>query len=79
MTPLVWLLVIVLVVIALAAVIGLVVLMRLSSHDSRLLEYARIEAETRRAERQVNGLAREAFQAMLDEARTHQSGSLSPR
>ena len=65
----VWLLVSVLVVIALAAVLGLVVLTRMTSHESRLLEYARIEAETRRAERQVHNLASEAFQAMLEEAR----------
>ena len=70
----IWLLTIVLVVIALAAVLGLVVLVRMTSRDSRLMEYARIEAENRRAERQVHGLAREAFQAMLDEAR--QSGPL---
>ena len=66
----IWLLVIVLVVIALAAVFGLVVLTRMTSRDSRLMEYARIDAETRRAERQVHGIAREAFQAMLDEARS---------
>jgi uncharacterized protein YoxC len=66
----IWLLVIVLVVIALAAVFGLVVLTRLTSHEARLMEYARIEAETRWAERQVHGIAREAFQAMLDEARS---------
>ena len=68
----IWLLVIVLVVISLVAVAGLVFLTRLTSRDSRLMEYARIEADTRRAERQVHGIAREAFQAMLDEAR--QSG-----
>ena len=66
----IWLLAIVLVVIALTAVVGLVVLTRMTSHDSRLMEYARIEAETRRAERHVHGIAREAFQAMLDEARS---------
>ena len=66
----IWLLIIVLVVIALTAVLGLIVLTRMTSHDSRLMEYARIEAETRRAERQVHGIAREAFQAMLDEARS---------
>ena len=77
----VWLLVGVLVVIALAAVVGLVLLTRMTSHDSRLMEYARIEAETRRAERQVHGLAREAFQAMLDEARPEHTlpGSRSER
>jgi hypothetical protein len=66
----IWLLVIVLVVIALAAVLGLVVLTRMTNHESRLMEYARIEAETRRAERHVHGIAREAFQAMLHEARS---------
>ncbi len=65
----IWLLISVLVVIALAAVAGLVVLTRMTSRDSRLMELARIEADTRRAERQVHGLAREAFQAMLEEAR----------
>ena len=66
----IWLLIIVLVVIALAAVVGLVLLTWMRGRDSRLMEYARIEAETRRAERHVHGLAREAFQAMLDEARS---------
>ncbi len=65
-----WLLVSVLVVITLAAVLGLVVLTRMTSHESRLLEYARIEAETRRAERQVHNLASDAFQGMLEEARS---------
>jgi len=72
----IWLLIIVLVVIALAAVIGLVLLTRLTSHEARLMEYARIEAETRRAERHVHGLAREAFEAMLAEARSEHT---SPR
>ena len=67
----VWLLISVVVVIALTAVFALVYLLRSATNDSRLLEYARIEAETRRAERRVHNLASDTFQAMLDEARVH--------
>ena len=64
-----WLLVGVVAVIALTAVFALVYLLRSANYDSRILEYARIDAETRRAERRLNDVTRDAFHSMLEEAR----------
>jgi uncharacterized protein YneF (UPF0154 family) len=51
--------------------IGAALAERQLQRDLHLAERARIEAEVRRAERQVHDIARRGLQAMLDEARLH--------
>jgi hypothetical protein len=65
-----WFLIIVLALLlalALLAVLGLVALMT----DDAESERARIEMEVRRAERRLHDIAHHSFQAMLEEARSH--------
>lgn len=59
--------------IALSAVIWLA--LRLTSAHEEIGEAARIEAETRLAERRVHDISRETFQRMLEAARSHGDGA----
>lgn len=65
------LLIILLTIIGLAVLVGLMEIIEDAryKHTTRLAERARIDAELRRAERQVHDIARRGLQAMLDEAR----------
>lgn len=74
-----WTLLVVILAITFLGVGGLVLMLRSANHHARLLEYARIEAETRRAEHQIQGLVRHAFESMLTEARSHELSSPSER
>ena len=65
-----WVLIVALIVVSLLALLAVFVLADLLADDIEA-ERARIEMETRRAERRLHDIARESFQAMLDEARAH--------
>jgi hypothetical protein len=64
-----WFLIIVISLVAIAGVAALVFLAGIF-RDEGESERARIEAEVRRAERRLHEVARNSFQALLDEART---------
>lgn len=67
-----WFLIIVLAVIALALLAALVLPSFLT--DDAEAERARIELEVRGAERRLHDIARNSFQAMLEEARANDRG-----
>jgi hypothetical protein len=68
----IWFLIIVLALVALALVS--VFVLAAWSVDETESERARIELEVRRAERRLHDVARDSFVAMLDEARAHEPG-----
>ena len=72
----VWFLIVVLTLIALLAVLAII---GLASYigDEAENERARIESEVRRAERKLHDIARDSFQAMLEEARAHGHGRVT--
>jgi hypothetical protein len=69
----IWFLIIVLALVALAMVTAFV-LAAAWGFDESESERARIELEVRRAERRLHDVARDSFVAMLDEARAHEPG-----
>ena len=71
-----WFLIAVLAVVVLLALLAVVVLVSLMTDDSES-ERARIEMEVRRAEHRLHDIARDSFQAMLEEARSHGPGRSS--
>ncbi len=68
-----WFLIVVLAVVVLLALLAVLVLVAFLGDDTEA-ERARIEMEVRRAERRLHDVARNSFQAMLDEARAHRHG-----
>ena len=68
-----WFLIIVLAVVAVLALLALLGLVALVTDDAES-ERARIELEVRRAERRLHDIAHHSFQAMLEEARSHDRG-----
>ena len=70
-----WFLVIVLAIVALAAVLAVIVVASMLANETEA-EAARIEFEVRRAERRLHEVASDAFQGMLDEARSHHETGL---
>lgn len=67
-----WFLIVVLAVVVLGALLAVLVLAALLADEAETeTEHARIEMEVRRAERRLHDVARNSFEAMLDEARTH--------
>lgn len=69
-----WFLIIVLAIVAVLATLAVFALAELVRDDVEA-ERARIEMETRRAERRLHDIAHSSFRAMLDEARAHDRGS----
>jgi hypothetical protein len=67
----VWFLVIVLSLVAVALAAVVVMAAAWGSEDKES-ELARIEMEVRRAERRLHDVARDSFAAMLNEARAHE-------
>lgn len=65
-----WFLIVVLTVVVVLAFLTVLVLAALVTDDIEA-ERVRIEMETRRAERRLHDIARDSFQAMLEEARSH--------
>jgi hypothetical protein len=65
-----WFLIVVLAVVVLAALFAVLVLAAFLADETEA-ERTRIEMEVRRAERRLHDVARSSFEAMLDEARTH--------
>lgn len=65
-----WFLIVVLAVVVLLALLAVLVLAAFLGDDTQS-QQARIELEVRRAERRLHDVARNSFQAMLDEARSH--------
>jgi hypothetical protein len=59
------------------AFIGLVaviiVVLDILAHDRETAQRARIQAETRRTQRQIQQIANDGLRAMLDEAQKHRS------
>jgi len=73
-----WFLIIVLAVVFVATVLAIVALAGFLAHRSSLqAEAARIDFEARRAERRLHEIGRNAFAAMLDEARARGHGEVS--
>lgn len=66
-----WFLIVVLMTVVVLALLTVLVLASLLVEDDEAAERARIEMEVRRAERRLHDIARNGFQAMLDEARSH--------
>jgi uncharacterized membrane protein len=73
-----WFLIVVLAVVFVATVLAIVGLAAfLAQRTSAQAEAARIEFEARAAERRVHEIARNAFTAMLEEARARSRGGVS--
>jgi hypothetical protein len=68
-----WFLIVVLAVVVVLALLSVLVLVAFFTDDSQS-ERARIEMEVRRAEHRLHDIARNSFQAMLEEARAHGRG-----
>ena len=68
-----WFLIVVLAVVAVLALLAVLVMAAFLTDDGES-ERTRIEMEVRRAERRLHEVARNSFQAMLEEARTHGHG-----
>jgi hypothetical protein len=70
-----WFLIVVLTIVAVLALLAILALAGSLTDDTEL-ERRRIEMEVHRAERHLHDLARNSFQAMLEEARTHGRGGV---
>jgi hypothetical protein len=70
-----WFLITVLALVVFLAMLAVLVLASLMvEEDDGAAERARIEMEVRRAEHRLHDIARNSFQTMLDEARSHGFG-----
>jgi type II secretory pathway pseudopilin PulG len=69
-----WFLITVLAVVVVLALLAVLALASLLIEDDEAAERARIEMEVRRAEHRLHDIARNSFEAMLDEARSHSPG-----
>jgi hypothetical protein len=69
-----WFLITVLAVVVFLALLAVLVLASLVVEEDEAAERARIEMEVRRAEHRLHDIARNSFQTMLDEARSHGFG-----
>jgi predicted Holliday junction resolvase-like endonuclease len=65
-----WFLIVVLALVVIVALLAVLVLAALLGEETES-ERTRIEMEVRRAERRLHDVARNSFEAMLDEARSH--------
>lgn len=69
-----WFLIVVLAIVVVLALLAVLTVLSMLTEDDEEAERARIEMEVRRAEHRLHDIARNSFQAMLDEARSHSSG-----
>jgi hypothetical protein len=69
-----WFLITVLAIVVFLALLAVLVLASLVVEDDETAERARIEMEVRKAEHRLHDIARNSFQTMLDEARSHGFG-----
>jgi hypothetical protein len=69
-----WFLITVLAIVVFLALLAVLVLASLMVEDDEAAERARIEMEVRKAEHRLHDIARNSFQTMLDEARSHGVG-----
>jgi hypothetical protein len=74
-----WFLIVVLAVVVLGALLAVLILaayIAAEAADETETERSRIEMEVRRAERRLHDVARNSFEAMLDEARAHDQSAV---